>query len=314
MLSFGGSNLLNVMSLIPPQYLNSVVSIEVENSVGNGVPQKNSIATGFLVGKPTGESSDKGPLYRLYIVTNRHVYQNQKTKVFLREVYFRFNTLDNKSHYFKANLLKDDDSPLWLMHKDEKVDLAVLPINATAINEAKINYYFFQGNDLFYAKDFSTKNISTGDGLFVLGFPMRISGKMRNFIIVRQGVIARVDEEVLENGFFYIDASAYPGNSGGPVIHKPEIVAISGTQSNSSAGLIGVISSGETYSDVAISQQTGEARIIFTEQTGLVRVVPTELIFEIIDGVPSPQKTEEAKVRDVGLEKTENQSKTPQIE
>lgn len=302
------------MSLIPPHYLNSVISIEIESLDSKGMPQKSSIATGFLVGNPTGESNDKGPLYRLFIVTNKHVYQNQKTKVFLREVFFRFNTLDNKSHYFKVNLLKDDGSPLWLKHKDEKVDLAVLPINASAINNAKINYYFFKGSDLFYAKDFLTKNISTGDGLFVLGFPMRISGKARNFVIVRQGIIARVDEEVLEDGFFYIDASAYPGNSGGPVIHKPEVVTITGTQSNASAGLIGVISSGETYSDAAISQQTGETRIIFTEQTGLVRVVPTELIFEIIDGIPSPQKTEDAKVQDAGLEKTEDQSKAPQIE
>ena len=298
------------MSLIPPHYLNSVISIEIESLDNKGMLQKSSIATGFLVGNPTGESNDNGPLYRLFIVTNKHVYQNQKTKVFLREVFFRFNTLDNKSHYFKVNLLKDDGNPLWLKHKDEKVDLAVLPINAAAINDAKISYYFFKGNDLFYAKDFSTKNISTGDGLFVLGFPMRISGKARNFVIVRQGIIARVDEEVLEDSFFYIDASAYPGNSGGPVIHKPEVVAITGTQSNSSAGLIGVISSGETYSDAAISQQTGEPRVIFTEQTGLVRVVPIELIFEIIDGAPSPQKTDDAKVQDAGLEKTEEQSKT----
>ncbi|MDO8240712.1 MAG: serine protease [Candidatus Moranbacteria bacterium] len=291
------------MSLIPPHYLNSVVSIEVESKDNNGLLQKNSIATGFLVGKPTGKSNEGGALFRLFIVTNRHVYQNKKTKEFLKEVFFRFNTLDNKSHYFKVNLLKSDGCPLWLMHEDERVDLAVLPINATAIDEAKINYDFFVGEELFYAKDFATKNISTGDGLFVLGFPMRISGKARNFVIVRQGIIARVDEEVLGEGFFYIDASAYPGNSGGPVIHKPELLAIAGTQSNPSAGLIGVVSSGENYSDVAISQQTGEPRIIFTEQTGLVRVVPIELIFEIIDKIPLPQKTEEAKVQDVGSEK-----------
>ena len=300
------------MSLIPPHYLNSVMSIEVENKDDQGVLQKKSIATGFLVGKPVGESKENGASYRLFIVTNRHVYQNQKTRELRKEVFFRFNTLDNKSHYFRANLLKDDGSPLWLMHKDEKIDLAVLPINATAITDAKINFYFFKENDLFYAKDFSIKNISTGDGLFVLGFPMRISGKARNFVIVRQGIIARVDEEVLGEGFFYIDASAYPGNSGGPVIHKPEVVAITGTQSNSSAGLIGVISSGETYSDVAISQQTGEPRIIFTEQTGLVRVVPTELIFEIIDGMVSPQKAEEAKVQDAGLEENKEQVKATQ--
>jgi S1-C subfamily serine protease len=248
----------------------------------------------------------------LFLVTNRHVFQNLKTKELLKNVFFRFNTLENKSHYFNVELLKNDGTPIWSMYENEKVDLAVLPINAGAINDAKINYHFFSGEDLFDAKDFQTKNISTGDGLFVLGFPMRISGKARNFVIVRQGIIARVDEEVLEDGFFYIDASAYPGNSGGPVIHKPEVVAITGTHSNSSAGLIGVISSGETYSDVAISQQTGEPRIVFTEQTGLVRVVPTELIFEIIDKVAPSQKTEEAKVQDAGVEDIKEETQVPQ--
>jgi len=191
------------------------------------------------------------------------------------------------------------------MHEDENVDLAILPINASAVQEAKIKFHFFHGQDLFYAKDFEEKNIATGDGLFVLGFPMSINGKLRNFVIVRQGIIARVDEEVLEDRYFYIDASAYPGNSGGPVIHKPEVVAITGTKSNSSAGLIGVISSGETYSDVAISQQTGEPRVIFTEQTGLVRIVPTELIFEIINSITPTRKAEEAGVEDVGTEEIE---------
>lgn len=294
------------MSLIPPGYLNSVVSIEVEIRNDNGALQKTSIATGFLVGKPTGESDAVGPLFKIFIVTNRHVYQNPKTKEYLPEVFFRFNTQDDKSHYFKVSLLGANRSPIWFTHQDARVDLAVLPINATAITDAKINYYFYSGKDLFYAKDFSKINISTGDGLFVLGFPMSISGRARNFVIVRQGVVARVDAEVLEDRFFYIDASAYPGNSGGPVIHKPEIVSIVGTKSNSSAGLIGVISSGETYSEVAVSQQTGAPRVIFTEQTGLVRVVPTELIFETIDSIPVHEASSEAKVQDVGSEKKQD--------
>ena len=119
-------------------------------------------------------------------------------------------------------------------------------------------------------------------------------------MIVRHGIIARVDEEVLEDKFYFIDASAYPGNSGGPVIIRPEIVSIQGTASNNSAGLIGVISSGETYSDVAVSQQTGEPKVVFTEQTGLVRVVPIERIYEIIDSImKSATPKQEAKVEDV---------------
>ncbi len=285
------------MALIPPAYLNSVISIGVEKKNEKNEPIFRSIATGFLVGKPIGEKNEKGERsFRLFVVTNRHVFYNDKTKQYVKEVLLRFNTTENKSHHFKVNLLNADSKPIWSMHTNEKVDLAVLPINAGAISDAKIDFYFFGENDLFFAKDFKSKNVSTGDGLFVLGFPMSISGKAKNFVIVRQGIIARVDEEVLEDGFYYIDASAYPGNSGGPVIVKPEVVTIQGTQSNGSAGLIGVISSGETYSDVAVSQQTGEAKVIFTEQTGLVRVVPVEFVYEIIDEIIKSTTTQEAKV------------------
>jgi S1-C subfamily serine protease len=291
------------MALIPPAYLNSVVSIGLEKKNEKDEPVFRSIATGFLVGKPIGEKNDKGQQsFRLFVVTNRHVFYNDKNKQFVKEVLLRFNTTDNKSHHFKVNLFNKEDKPIWSMHKNEKVDLAVLPINAGAIKDAKIDFYFFRENDLFFAKDFGTKNVSTGDGLFVLGFPMSISGKAKNFVIVRQGIIARVDEEVLEEGFYYIDASAYPGNSGGPVIIKPEVVAIEGTKSNSSAGLIGVISSGETYSDVAISQQTGEAKVIFTEQTGLVRIVPVEFIYEIIDEIIKSSSPQEAEVKNASSE------------
>lgn len=280
------------MALIPPHYLKSVLSIGMEQKNEKGETQFVSIATGFLVGKETGQSSEQGPLYKLFLVTNRHVFYDKRAKRYLEKVLFRFNTEDNKSHYFNVDLLKTDGTPLWAMHSNDNVDLAVLPISAKAIKDAKVDYHFFSGADLFLAKEFDDKHISTGDGLFVLGFPMSISGKTKNFVIVRQGIIARVDEEVLADGFYYIDASAYPGNSGGPVIIKPEVVAINGTQSNSSAGLIGVISSGETYSDVAVSKQTGEPKVVFTEQTGLVRVVPVELIYEVIDSIFKPTASE----------------------
>ncbi|MEK7609610.1 MAG: serine protease [Patescibacteria group bacterium] len=296
------------MALIPPAYLNSVLSIGVSIKNEKNESTFKSLATGFLVGKPVGEKNEKGQRsYRLFVVTNRHVFYNDKTKQYVKEVLFRFNTTEGKSHHFKVKLLNSENKPIWSMHSDEKVDLAVLPINANAISEAGVDFYFFRENDLFYANNFKTKNISTGDGLFVLGFPMSISGKSKNFVIVRQGIIARVDEEVLEDKFYFIDASAYPGNSGGPVIVKPEIVSIQGINSNNSAGLIGVISSGVTYSDVAVSQQTGEAKVIFTEQTGLVKVVPVELIYEIIDEITKPSVTkEEAEVKEAGSEvKTE---------
>ena len=130
------------------------------------------------MGKPIGKKNKKGQQsYGLFVVTNRHVFYNEKTKQHVEEVLFRFNTTESKSHHFKVGLLDSKDKPIWSMHSDERVDLAVLPINANAISEAGVDFYFFSENDLFYAKDFGSRSISTGDGLFVLGLPMSISGK-----------------------------------------------------------------------------------------------------------------------------------------
>jgi len=41
------------MALIPAPYLNSLVSIEVDNKDNKGLIHKVSIATGFLIGKKT---------------------------------------------------------------------------------------------------------------------------------------------------------------------------------------------------------------------------------------------------------------------
>ena len=271
------------MALIPPDYFKAVVSINLESFCQDGVPVKQSIATGFLLGVSTGEKDENGKdLVEIFCITNRHVYEDKNTGSFLPKMYLRFNDNENKGHYFEVNLLQNE-KPIWFKHKNNMVDIAIIQLNGRAIREQNMDFRFFNSKNIRFAKDFSNNDISIGDGLYVLGFPMGISGKARNFVIARQGIIARVDEEVLSECFYYIDASAYPGNSGGPVIHKPEVVSIDGTQSNAFAELIGVISSGETYSDVAISQQTKEVRIIFTEQTGLVRVVPIEFVIEAIN-------------------------------
>ncbi len=294
------------MALIPPHFLNSVVSIQVGGKDKEGNLKTSSIATGFLLATLRGEKDPEGKdLYNLSLVTNRHVFENPKTGERLKEVFFRFNTIDGKAHYAKSTLLKKDGTPIWFKHKNDKVDIAVTPLNPDVIYKANLAFHFFSEKDIFLAKEFSKSNISTGDGVFVLGFPMGISGKLKNSVIVRQGIIARVDDELLSEHFYYIDASAYPGNSGGPVIHKPEVVSITGTNTNSSAGLIGVISSGETYSEVAVSQQTGEPRIVFTEQTGLVRVVPIESVIEAIDDFITEKKAEEAKLQQVPEPKSE---------
>ena len=75
----------------------------------------------------------------------------------------------------------------------------------------------------------------------------------------------------------------FPGNSGGPVVNKPEIISVEGTNSVPSPYLIGIVASYLTYTDTAVSKQTGQSRVVFEENSGLAVVIPADYILETID-------------------------------
>jgi hypothetical protein len=81
---------------------------------------------------------------------------------------------------------------------------------------------------------------------------------------------------------FMIDSFVFPGNSGGPVVLKPDMFAIQGTKSQSKAALIGVVTDYRPYTDVAISPQTHRARVLFEENSGLADVLPIDYVEDTI--------------------------------
>src|SRR5207302_573264 len=86
------------------------------------------------------------------------------------------------------------------------------------------------------------------------------------------------------------------GNSGGPVVTRPEISSIQGTKTINAAYLLRVVSGYLPYQDVAISAQTKRPRIIFEENSGLATVVSVDFIDDIVCAIPAPQPQEAAKV------------------
>ena len=132
-----------------------------------------------------------------------------------------------------------------------------------------------------------------GSGRFALGFPLGLIGEKRSYVIVRQGIIARIRDYLSgSTKEFLIDTSIFPGNSGGPVVIHPELTAIEGTKTIDRASLIGIVSSYVPYNDIAISQQTKRPRIIFEENSGLASVVPIEYALEVIEMVIKDQSTD----------------------
>lgn len=287
------------MALLPSQFLDSVVSIGTIIS-GNF----KALATGFLLGFKVGEADKEGKTpYKIFLVTNRHVFSDYK------QVVLRFNLTQAGSKTYNLVLIDDKNTKQWLAHPSENVDIAVIGINANTLTQDGINFNIVKDEDVAFLDTIKSEGISQGDGVFVLGFPMGIAGRERNYAIVRGGIIARLDDEIINSEHnFLIDSTVFPGNSGGPVFLKPEIASLAGTKAVGKAYLIGVISSYISYEERAISEQTGKPRIVFVENSGIAAVVPMDFVRETIQ--PLMEYIKKSKVILPEQVKTEDKSDT----
>ncbi len=240
-------------------------------------------ATGFLVGFLAKKSKDpEKRRYYIFLVTNRHVFENEKS------VDLRFNTTDGGLKIFKQNLFSKEGKSKWLAHRFKKVDLALLNISPEALSKNKIDYSFVV-EELFAYSRYSTKNfkaigIEIGDPIFVLGFPLGLSGKIQNFPCVKWGIISRTDKEIIrENKSFIIDSSIFPGNSGGPVIFRPTTTSLEKTKPVKTPYLIGVVSGYLPYVEKLYTHQTKSPMVVSTsrENSGLTFVVPMDFARQI---------------------------------
>jgi len=264
------------MALIPPFFIDCVVAIGIDTEDN----KKTWIATGFLYGHSSIKDKDGKQLYNVYLVTNRHVFEN------LSSIYLRFNPqTDEQAKDYKVLLNDTTGKPTWFAHPNPDIDIAVIPINYSLLQKEAMQVAFF--NDNIHSANIDkmiSLEITEGDFAYVLGFPMGITGERRNAVIVRSGSIARIRDVIAKaNNTFLVDAFIFPGNSGGPVILKPEALSIQGTKGQDRAYLIGIVHSYLSYTDVAISRQTKKPRVIFEENSGLAAVHPVDYIDEAIN-------------------------------
>jgi len=275
---------LVLFALIPPYYLDCVVAIgrrvPVEENgrpvIENGRTKQTwePIASGFLFGELHGEAPDKRKQYRVYLVSNRHVFKGQQQLV------LRFNPqIGGRAKEYELPLF-EKGKELWVAPADDELDVAVQPINFDLLQRDGIQVGFFRSDEM--AADLSKVRelgITEGDGAFVLGFPLSLVGGERNFVIVRQATIARIRDAIAGvSKEFMLDTLIFPGNSGGPVVLRPEATFIDGTKPQKLSLLVGLVSSFRTYQDVAVSKHTGRPRVVFEENAGLASVIPIDAV------------------------------------
>ena len=261
------------MALIPPFFLDCVVTVGDRQADGT----VEWLASGFFYGFRDTRPGE--PSYWTYLVTNRHVQEGLARPV------VRCNPRGH--HHAKEidlQLLSDDGANLWHCHPEADVDIAATPISTAALQANGVEQSFYTSDA--HARrtgELDALGVSEGDGIFLLGFPMGIVGGSRNQVIVRGGCVARIHDTIAgDNATFLVDANVFPGNSGGPVILRPDATSLEGTKATPSAYLIGVVSSYLPYRDVAVSRQTGHTRVVFEENSGLVEVFPIDRVDELL--------------------------------
>lgn len=268
---------------IPPFFADAVVAIgRYEPRVSGQPPEWVAEASGFFYGVAQDKETDPAKhMYMVYLVTNHHVLVSQT------QIVLRLNSVKATDLVKEMSIaLKDErGNDTWTSHPNPAIDISVVRVNAHLLRDQSLQSDFFE-SDHTAADRAKLKEIgiSIGDGIFVLGFPMGLSGTaQRNYVIARQGCIARISDVLDGAGnAFLIDALIFPGNSGGPVVSATNLNAIDGTKRQDHAYLIGVVRAYLPYRDVAFSQQTGQAMMVSQENSGLPEVVPIDYVNETI--------------------------------
>lgn len=260
------------MSMIPRGYINAIVAI--------GVRVEDRIAwtaTGFLLTRKI----DKEHVC-LFLVTNRHVLDN-KESIVIRMKEKDTETLRDLDYRIKA----EDGTSLYKLHRNTDIDIAVLPIEPEFIRSNNLEYPAFDidGNAMTSA-ELREHGADEGTLVYMLGFPMALVNETSNVPICRLGCIARVCEaHINETHNIFLDIQCFPGNSGGPIVTRPESTAIQGTPHLERSVLVGIVHSNFLYNDQLRSDQTGKVVEIRTENSGIACAHPVEYIREVIDDI-----------------------------
>ena len=257
------------MALIHPRMLKTVVALGALGEDGKFLPT----GTGFFfafretIDAERGETTDW-----LFVVTNRHVVEGGES------LSVRINREPETAS--PPTLLSLGEAASWIFHP-RGADVAAHVVSLPWIQQSGVqDQIFLWPYNALFVSEMKKHGLSEGDGVFLLGFPLGLVGEERNYVIVKQGGIARIQDLLAGNAnTFLVDALAFPGNSGGPVLNVPNTAAVDGTQSLNLSRLIGMVTSYVPYREAAISEQTKQPRVIFEENSGLAHVVPVDDIY-----------------------------------
>ena len=172
-------------------------------------------------------------------------------------------------------------------HESPLVDVVAIQIIPQVVVDNKLRLSFIDLDDhSLTLSQMKETGVDEGNLVYALGFPMNLVDDRVKAPICRLGCVSRVTDAFNRPqaaAMFLIDAQTFPGNSGGPIISRPEHISIDGTPHNLKANLIGILSAYIPYMETLYSRQTGRSRMIQEENSGLTIVHPVDRIKEVVE-------------------------------
>ena len=182
----------------------------------------------------------------------------------------------------------------WMKHPkwrrgDEttrRYDVAVAPVPTSHERWDETEPVFWPAHSHLSRASMKKHGIVEGDEIYMVGFPLWLGYGERNNPLVRHGIIAQSQPYLKgESGVILVDGAVWFGNSGGPVVTKPAVVALEGTKSYNKSSLLGMISATNLSPKTPVGTPAGVP-------AGIGIVVPTSTINETIDILIARQKAQ----------------------
>lgn len=268
------------MAVIPKFFMEAVVSIGVKNK-----GKTCWIGTGFFVARKIDANGNAFP----FLVSNKHVFAAHE------QILIRMKEKETEKLKTMTALLIKDGIKQYYEHLNPNIDIAVLPLNGGAITENNLEFPSFDIYEhALTSQELAAQGVDEGSFIFMLGYPMALVNDTSQLPICRCGCIARMSkEQINETHNILVDIQNFPGNSGSPVVLRPELMSIAGTQAFSKSVLAGIVHSYIPYQEHLVNRQTGNVVEIRSENSGLAYMHPVEYIKEIIEAhIPDSEKGE----------------------
>lgn len=191
--------------------------------------------TGFLVNRAIDEQQSK-----VFLVTNKHVlHEDPATRQLAEKVVLHLNVKNQddtiSAQATELTLTLDDGSKRWREHPDDDVDVLALDVTQLIVQHPQVEKRWSSYSLFADAAKLQELDITIGEEIIVIGYPLGLRHRTTNFPLFRGGIIATRIGETLEDEIeesdgtlrkrvlrgFLIDGATIPGSSGSPVVLKP---------------------------------------------------------------------------------------------